>query len=82
MLSIRQDHVTNGKVVLYWDKKPVPSHENDKHYTMEIKRLKVALDYEVAKREAIADELEEEIKKTDAILKYADAMINRGRKNV
>ena len=86
MLTARKDSGTGNKLALYWDdgrgKKLVPLDKHEERWGDEVKRLKAALQYEVAKREAIADELEETISTNQAMLKLADTMINAHRRPI
>ena len=68
MLSYRKDNATDNKLVLYWDKRPVPKDEYDKYWMEEVDRLK--------------GNIEEEKKKTDAMLKCADSMLNKARETL
>jgi len=84
MLIERKDAGSGNELLMYWKEEgrtpiPVTKDKREFYWNKEIKRLKTALDYEVAKRESIALELEAEIKKTDAMLKCADALIDRAR---
>ena len=65
MLSYRKDSATGHKLALYWNKNPVPKEKYEKYWLKEVARLKAII-------------VEEE-KKTDAIIKCADAIINRAR---
>ena len=86
MLTARKDSGTGNKLALYWDdgrgKKLVPLDKHEDHWGKEVKRLKAALQYEVAKREAITDELEQVISTNQAMLKLADTMINAHRQPI
>lgn len=69
MLSYRKDNSTGNKLALYWDdgrgKVAVKPNERDKYWIKEVARLKGII-------------VEEE-NKTDAIIKCADAIINKAR---
>lgn len=87
MLIERKDAGTGNKRVMYWKEEgcspmPIPENDRELYWGKEIKRLKAALQYEVAKREAITDELEQEIQKSQAMLKLADAMLNGNRRAI
>ena len=86
MLTARKDAGTGNKLTLYWTvngrREPVPQNKRDEYWAKEVKRLKAALDYEVAKREALAVELEKEVRTNRSILKLADAMINCARDKI
>lgn len=84
MLTARKDAGTGHKLALYWNegdrRSIVPLDKHSEYWAKEVKRLKVKLDYEVAKREAIALELEEEVLTNQTMMKLADAMINSARR--
>ena len=87
MLIERKDAGTGNKRVMYWKEEgctpmPIPENERELYWGKEIKRLKAALQYEVAKRKAITDELEQVISTNQTMLKLADTMINAHRQPI
>jgi len=77
MLTSRKDAGTGNKIILYWNKNPIPTDKRDFYWAKEINRLKAAANYEQAKAQQKIDELILDVDTLRAMLNLRDLQLKK-----